>query len=345
MIAELTIPVIVAPMAGGPSTPELVAGAVDAGAFAFLAAGYLTADALRAQIDATRALTGKPFGVNLFVPGAESADDLEPYRDLVGREAARLGVEPGNPAWDDDQFAAKLDVVLDARIPVVSFTFGLPSSADLDRLRSAGVVTVATVTTPAEARAARAVDALCVQGGAAGAHRGSFANEVHLYDLLPLLRLIAAETDQPLIATGGLMHGADVAAVIAAGAVAAQLGTAFLRCPEAGTQPAHRAALAAGERDTVVTRAFSGRPARGMANRFIAEYGPHAPAAYPQIHHLTRPVRAAAARAGDQEAMALWAGQGYRLARELPVAEVIDALSHEFEEAVTRLAHRVPRTG
>ncbi|HVK22938.1 MAG TPA: nitronate monooxygenase [Actinokineospora sp.] len=340
MIAEL----IVAPMAGGPSTPELVAGAVEAGAFGFLAAGYLTADALRTQIEATRALTGGPFGVNLFVPGDASTDDLAPYRDLVSREAARLGTEVGRPEWDDDEFAAKLDVVLDARVGVVSFTFGLPTPADLARLRAAAVTTVATVTTPVEARAAHAVDMLCVQGGAAGAHRGSFANEIQLYDLLPLLGLIAAATDQPLIATGGLMHGADVAAVIAAGAIAAQLGTAFLRCPEAGTLPAHRAALAAGERDTVVTRAFSGRPARGMANRFITEYGPHAPAAYPEIHHLTRPVRAAAARAGDQEAMALWAGQGYPLAREMPVAELVHAILGEFDEAATRLAKRVSRT-
>ncbi|WP_436495290.1 nitronate monooxygenase [Actinokineospora sp. HUAS TT18] len=342
MIADLAVPVIVAPMAGGPSTPELVAGAVEAGAFAFLAAGYLTADALRGQIEATRARTDKPFGVNLFVPGTESTADLAPYRDLVAGEAARLGIEPGAPTWDDDHFAAKLDVVLDAAVPVVSFTFGAP---DVARLKAAGVYTVATVTTPAEARAARDFDALCVQGGAAGAHRGSFANEIHLYDLLPLLSLVAAETDQPLIATGGLMHGADVAAVLAAGAVAAQLGTAFLRCPEAGTQPAHRAALAAGERDTVVTRAFSGRPARGMANRFIEEYGPHAPAAYPEIHHLTRPVRAAAAKAGDPEAMALWAGQGYPLARELPVAELVEVLAGELDEAVRKLESVRARRG
>ncbi|MGH3860675.1 NAD(P)H-dependent flavin oxidoreductase [Actinokineospora sp.] len=343
MFADLDVPVIVAPMAGGPSTPALVAGAVEAGAFAFLAAGYLSPEALREQIVATRALTAKPFGVNVFVPGAASTADLAAYRDLVSGEGRRLGVEPGEPTWDDDHYPAKIDLLVELRVPCVSFTFGLPSAEDIARLHVVGTTVVATVTTPAEARAAVGVDALCVQGSAAGAHRGSFTADAPAYDLLPLLRLIASQTDLPLIATGGLMHGADIAAVLASGAVAAQLGTAFLRCPEAGTQPAHREALAAGERETVVTRAFSGRPARGMANRFIADYGPHVPAAYPEIHHVTRPIRAAAAKVRDPEAMALWAGQGYPLAREAPVAEVISTLAQELSAAVTRLAQRVAK--
>jgi nitronate monooxygenase len=340
VFADLEVPVIVAPMAGGPSTAALVAGAAEAGAFAFLAAGYLSPEALRAQIAATRELTSKPFGVNVFVPSTPSTADLDAYRDLVSAEARRLGIEPGDPVWDDDHYPAKIDLLVELGVPCVSFTFGLPSPEDTARLHAAGTTVVATVTTPAEARAAVGVDALCVQGSAAGAHRGSFTADAPAYDLLPLLRLIAAETDLPLIATGGLMHGADVAAVLAAGAVAAQLGTAFLRCPEAGTQPTHRGELAAGERDTVVTRAFSGRSARGMVNRFIEDHGPHAPVAYPQVHHLTRPIRAAAAKAGDPEAMALWAGQGYPLAMDAPVAEVISTLAQQLADAVTRLAQR-----
>ncbi|MGQ0839726.1 nitronate monooxygenase [Actinokineospora sp.] len=348
MFADLAVPVVVAPMAGGPSTPALVAGAIEAGGSGFLAGAYLTPDALRTQIEATRALTAGPFGVNLFTPGAESTADLTDYRSRVAAEADRLGIAAGTPNWDDDHYAAKLDVVLDARVPVVSFTFGLPRPDDVTRLHAAGVLVVVTVTTPTEARAATAAgaDALCVQGAAAGAHRGTFTNDpafpggAPLYDLLPALRLIGAETGLPLIATGGLVHGADVAAVVAAGAVAAQLGTAFLRCPEAGTQPAHRAALAAADRETTLTRAFSGRPARGLVNRFITDHGPAAPAAYPQIHHLTRPVRAAAAQAGDPEAMALWAGQGYPLATDGPVAEVIATLATQAAAATARLASR-----
>jgi nitronate monooxygenase len=343
VITDLTVPVIVAPMAGGPSTPELVAAAGEAGAFGFLAAGYLGPDTLRAQIAATRGMTATPFGVNLFVPSAESTADLTAYRDRVAADAQRFGVEPGTPTWDDDHYPAKLDVVIDAKVPVVSFTFGLPQPADIARLRAAGSFLVATVTTPAEARAAHGMDALVVQGWAAGAHRGSFTADAAAYDLLPLLRLVAAETDLPLIATGGLIHGADVAAVLVAGAVAAQLGTAFLRCPEAGTLPAYRAALVAGGRETVVTRAFSGRSARGMVNQFINDHDAHAPVAYPQIHYLTRPIRAAAAKAGDPEAMALWAGQGYPLATAAPAAEVISTLSHQLTEALTS-AHRRPTT-
>ncbi|SDD92025.1 nitroalkane oxidase [Actinokineospora iranica] len=339
-------------MAGGPSTPALVAGAVEAGAFGFLAAGMVGVEALRARIEETRALTEKPFGVNIFTPSARSAVDLGDYRERVRVEAERYGVAAGEPEWDDDQYAAKVDVVVEARVPVVSFTFGLPRARDVARLKDVGTSVVATVTTPAEARAAVEVgaDALCVQGAAAGGHRGVFQDDPAfpgggpLYDLLPALRLIAAETRLPLIAAGGLSHGGDVAAVLAAGAIAAQLGTVFLRCPEAGTSAVQRAALAAGGRETTVTRAFTGRPARGLVNRFIAEH-PDAPSAYPNLNNLTRPLRAAAARAGDPEAMSLWAGQAYPLAGDAPVAEVVAVLAAQAEEAVVAVARRLGVTG
>ncbi len=332
-------------MAGGPSTPRLVAGAIDAGASGFLAAGYLTAEALARQIADTRALTTGAFGVNLFVPGPKSTDDLELYRERVRKEAARVGTEPGQPDWDDDHYAAKVDVVVAAKVPAVSFTFGVPRTEDVERLHACGAEVIVTVTSPEEARlaAAAGADALCVQGAAAGAHRGTFTNDpigASLYDLLPALRLIAAATGLPLIATGGLIHGADVAAVIAAGAIAAQLGTAFLRCPEAGTNETYRAALAAADRETVLTRAFSGRPARGLVNRFIVD-NTDAPAAYPQVHNMTKPMRAAAVRAGDPELVSLWAGQGYPLATEAPVAEVIANLDRQARAAAKSLRARL----
>jgi len=345
VFAQLAVPVIVAPMAGGPSTPRLVAGAIDAGASGFLAAGYLTAEALARQIADTRALTTGAFGVNLFVPGPKSTDDLELYRERVRKEAARVGTEPGQPDWDDDHYAAKVDVVVAAKVPAVSFTFGVPRTEDVERLHACGAEVIVTVTSPEEARlaAAAGADALCVQGAAAGAHRGTFTNDpigASLYDLLPALRLIAAATGLPLIATGGLIHGADVAAVIAAGAIAAQLGTAFLRCPEAGTNETYRAALAAADRETVLTRAFSGRPARGLVNRFIVD-NTDAPAAYPQVHNMTKPMRAAAVRAGDPELVSLWAGQGYPLATEAPVAEVIANLDRQARAAAKSLRARL----
>ncbi|UJW32253.1 nitronate monooxygenase [Saccharothrix sp. AJ9571] len=344
MIGELRVPVLVAPMAGGPSTPELIAAATRAGTSGFLAAGYLTAEALAAQIDRTRELTDAPFGVNLFVPGERSGHDLASYQLRLLAEAQRYGVEPGVPDWDDDHYAAKLDLVVAQRIPLVSFTFGRPSAADVERLHAAGSRVVVTVTGPAEARLAAEVgaDALCVQGFEAGAHRGLFTDEEteaaggETYGLLAALRLVAAEVDLPLIATGGLVHGADIAAVLAAGAVAAQLGTAFLRADEAGTNETYRRALAEGGRRTAFTRAFSGRPARGLVNRFLLEHSGLAPAAYPQVNSLSKPIRAAAAKAGDPEALSLWAGQTYSLSRSAPAAEIIGTLHTELRAAVHR---------
>ncbi|CCH28786.1 nitronate monooxygenase [Actinosynnema sp. NPDC047251] len=343
MLDRLEVPVIAAPMAGGASTPELVAEVGRAGGLGFLAAGYLTAAALADQVAATSAAAGDRFGVNLFVPGPKSTVDLRAYRERV---RAQSPAEPGEPRWDDDDYAAKLELVMALRVPVVSFTFGLPDAHDVARLHAAGTTVVVTVTTPAEARQAAQVgaDALCVQGCDAGGHRGTFADDGvspgggELFGVLAALRLVRARVDLPLIATGGLVHGADVAAVLAAGAVAAQLGTAFLACPEAGTNPVHRAALADGTRRTALTRAFSGRPARGLVNRFLTENSPAAPAAYPQVHHLTKPVRAT----GDPELMSLWAGQTYALVRPAPAAEVVARLHTEARQALAAASRRIP---
>ncbi|ALG07514.1 NAD(P)H-dependent flavin oxidoreductase [Kibdelosporangium phytohabitans] len=329
--------IIVAPMAGGPSTPELVAGAVNAGAYGFLAAGYVTPAALAAQIAGTRKLTAGAFGVNVFVPGEKSTVDLDGYAEKLRSD---YGIEPGDPAWTDDEYPAKLDVLVDDPVDTVSFTFGLPSAADVERLRAVGSKIVITVTSPAEARLAARLrpDALCVQGFEAGAHRGIFVDDgspagAPAYGLLAALRLVGAAVDLPLIAAGGLVHGADIAAVLTAGAVAAQLGTAFLRCPEAGTQPLHRQALSE-TRETAVTRAFSGRPARALVNRFLTGNTELAPAAYPQVNSLTKPIRAAAAKSADPEAMSLYAGQAYSQAPQGPVADVVAQLDAQLRAAL-----------
>ncbi|MFC0434486.1 nitronate monooxygenase family protein [Kutzneria buriramensis] len=348
MIEQLRVPVIVAPMAGGGSTPELVAAVVAAGGFGFTPGGYLAAEALAEQIVRTSALTDGRYGVNLFVPGTNARPDLADYTRRVAAEAAKVGAEPGEPRWEDDQYPAKLEIVLAQRVPVVSFTFGLPSAADVGRLHAAGTEIVATVTTPAEAQHAAqlGVDALAVQGFEAGAHRGTLTDDGvspgggEEFGLLALIRLVTAVTDLPVIAAGGLVYGADVAAVLTAGAVAAQLGTAFLRCPEAGTSATHRAALAAGGRRTAITRAFTGRPARGLVNRFLTENTADAPVGYPQVHHLTRPMRAAAAKAGETDLVHLWAGQTYSLADEVPAAELVARLDQEARQAIERVSRR-----
>ncbi|HEX2132453.1 MAG TPA: nitronate monooxygenase [Actinophytocola sp.] len=343
ILDELTQPVVQAPMAGGPSTPELAAAVSGAGGLGFLAAGYLTADAVRAQVRATRELTGEPFGVNVFVPDTSPVDGeaLARYRDRLAGEARRYGVVLGEPADDDDAWAGKLAVVREERVPVVSFTFGCPDPTVLAELRAAGCTTVVTVTSAGEALTAVAAgaDVLCVQGAEAGAHRGTFGNADPVDDtaLLPLLRKVSAAVSVPLIAAGGLSGGRDVAAVLVAGARAAQLGTMFLPCPEAGTNPLHRTALA-GEGRTAVTRAFSGRPARGLVNRFLTEHSDAAPAAYPHVHHLTKGLR----RAGDPEAMSLWAGQAHEFARELPAADLVRELGAGARAALAETALRWP---
>ncbi|HVV18047.1 MAG TPA: nitronate monooxygenase [Pseudonocardiaceae bacterium] len=339
MLSTLRIPVVAAPMAGGPTTPALTAAVSGAGGFGFLAAGYRTPDQVAEQIAQVRSLTAEPFGVNVFVPGEEATVDLTPYRELI----AAHGTEPGEPTFDDDAYPAKIDLLVAERVPVVSFTFGLPTPDDVARLHGVGTEIAVTVTTPHEARSAaeRGVDALVVQGFEAGGHRSVFTDDPaspaggDTYGLLALLRVVGAAVDLPLVAAGGIVHGGDVAAVLAGGAVAAQLGTAFLRSPEAGTPAAQRTALAETDRSTSVTRAFSGRPARGIVNRFMIEHDAQAPAAYPQVNNMTRPIRSAAAAAGDYESMSLWAGQTYPLATAEPAADVVRRL---HDEAVAALA-------
>jgi nitronate monooxygenase len=319
--------VVVAPMAGGPTTPELVIAASQAGALGFLAAGYKTVPAMSAQIAAVRAATPRPFGVNVFVPGVpcSEAEDLARYLKSVG-------ADPGDGTWDDDDFVGKVTALLADPPPVVSFTFGCPEAAVISALRDAGTAVVVTVTGPAEALAAAGAgaDALCLQGFEAGAHRGTFVNADSFgqdLGLLPLLDAVRSVCSLPLIAAGGIMSAEQVRAAVAAGAVAAQCGTAFLRCQESGAHPLHKAALADPRYTvTALTRAFSGRPARGLVNQFMLEHA-DAPAAYPEIHNATRPLRAAAAAAGDTERMSLWAGQGFRSATALAAGEVVALLS------------------
>jgi nitronate monooxygenase len=332
-LRSLDKPVIVAPMAGGPTTPELAAAGSNAGGLGFLAAGYLTAETLAERITAARNLTTGPLGVNLFVVRESAArpDAINQYALALGAESQRYGARLGEARFDDDHWAAKLEVVMDRKPEVVSFTFGLPDAADCTRLREAGISTVATVTTLAEAElaVARGVDAVAVQGPAAGGHRGTL-DPVASPATQPLAQLLRATTialDVPVVAAGGLMTAVDVADVLVSGAVAAQLGTAFLLADEAGSSPVHRAALRDPQfTETAVTRCFSGRYARGLRNRFIDEHDAQAPPGYPEVHYLTSPVRAASVRAGDPHGVNIWAGTGFKKAMSGSVAEIFEAL-------------------
>jgi nitronate monooxygenase len=331
---DLSVPILVAPMAGGPSTPALAAAGTNAGGLGFVAAGYLTPEVFAERLTATRALTSGPIGANLFVPqpSAGTPGDIERYAKALAPEAERYGAQLGEPRFDDDHWAAKIDVLLDLRPDVASFTFGVPSAEECLRLREAGIAVVGSVTTLPEAQTAfaRGVDALAVQGPAAGGHRGTFdpAAQPATQPMDELLADVRAAVDVPVVAAGGLMTADDVGRVLAAGAVAAQLGTAFLLSDEAGSSPVHRAALKDPQfSETAVTKAFSGRYARGLRNRFIDEHEGEAPFGYPEVHWLTSPVRAAAVRAGDPHAVNVWAGTGFRTARAATVADIMAALN------------------
>ncbi|MFJ6633514.1 nitronate monooxygenase [Streptomyces sp. NPDC091376] len=328
-------PVLVAPMAGGPSTPALVAAAAGANGLGFLAGGYKTADALAEQITEVRD-QGVTFGVNLFAPNPLPVDPeaFRRYAAEIAPEARAYGLDAraAGIVEDDDHWTDKIDLLLAEPVPVASFTFGIPDASVIAALRAAGTLVVLTVTSPAEARLAAdaGADVLAVQASAAGGHSGTLDPQ-HVPAPVPLtdlLRRIRKTAPLPLFAAGGLATPAGVAGALRAGAEAVMVGTVLLRADEAGTSRPHRAALADPARHrTVVTRAFTGRPARALSNRFTDHYGGLAPSGYPALHHLTRPIRQAAASAGDAERINLWAGTGYRHAIAEPAARILRRLA------------------
>lgn len=345
---DLDFPIVAAPMAGGPSTPQLAAAVSNAGALGFLAGGGLTPQALHDQIAQTRALTSKPFGVNLFMQGDAPVDTeaLAGYRESLRAEAERHGATLGEPTADDDGWDGKLAVLAELRPPVVSFTFGCPAMAVIADLKERGCAVVVTVTSAAEAATATeaGADALCVQGAEAGGHRGTFDNPEPPNDLglLPLLRNVITTVDTPVIAAGGLSSGPDIAAVLVAGARAAQLGTIFLACPESGAHKLHKESLSdPAFPATVVTRAFTGRPARALVNRFVLDHAADAPAAYPHVRSLTRDIVRTATQAGDTQAMFMLAGQGHRFAREVPAAQLVRSLAESARAALVSTTKRL----
>ena len=330
-------------MAGGPSTPELAIAVCEAGGLGFLAAGYKRADAVRDEIRAVRAATQAPFGVNVFVPSPDPADydTLAEYLRRLEPEAERQGVKLGEPRFDDDEWEAKLDVLETERPAVASFTFGCPAPAVVSRLHDNDVAVWVTITNVEEVRAAQdaGADAVVVQGTEAGGHRGGFiadGSDESGIGLLALLRVAAHTTELPLIATGGIADGAALAAVLCAGASAGQIGTALMLAPETATAEAQRALLPEPS-PTRVTRAFSGRPARGIVNRFMTEHHDAAPVAYPEIHHVTSPLRAAARKSGDADSFNLWAGQAHALVQARPAGEIVREMAAEAAATVERV--------
>jgi NAD(P)H-dependent flavin oxidoreductase YrpB (nitropropane dioxygenase family) len=322
-------------MAGGPSTPELVIAAGRAGSLGFLAGGYKTAETLADQIASVRA-AGVSFGVNLFAPNPVPVDPgaFRRYASAISPEARRHGVDllDAPIVEDNDRWDEKIELLLADPVPIVGFTFGIPSRSVISALRDAGSLVVQTVTSADEARQATnaGADVLAVQASAAGGHSGTLTPD-RIPEELPLPELLAsvrAVVTAPLLAAGGLSTPDAVAEILGAGADAALVGTVLLRTDEAGTSVPYRAALAEPTRgQTLVTRAFTGRPARALRNEFTDRYSALAPAGYPALHYLTSPMRKAAAAASDPERINLWAGTGYRNASEEPAEATIARLA------------------
>lgn len=332
---DIAAPIVGAPMAGGPGTPALAAAVSNAGGLGMVAGGYLSAEQFADDIAKARAATTGPIGVNLFVPQPSVADwvQLEYYAEDLEEVADHYRVEVGHPVHgDDDDWRRKLEVVADVRPEMVSFTFGAPPPDVIRMLSAQGLLVSVTVTSAYEAGIAVAAgaDNLVVQGPAAGGHRGTFAPDMEpgSESLHQLLDRIGSAHDVPLIAAGGLGTVEQIAAVLRRGAVAAQVGTALLLSEEAGTHSAYRVALKNPEFDsTVVTRAFSGRYARGLANNFTRLLDHVAPLGYPEVNQMTKPIRAAAVEMEDPHGTNLWAGEAYRQARSGPAADIVTALA------------------
>lgn len=344
-------PILQAPMAGGPSTPELVAAVSNAGGLGAFGFGYLPPQAIREQLRAARALTSRPFCANLFAPApplpGPSADEVARAQAALAPFRAELGLAPPTAAAPSlPSFEEELRVILEERVPVFSVTFGALSKEDVAALTRGGAFVMATATNVREARVLEetGVQGIVAQGGEAGGHRGTFLGPVEggLAGTLALVPQIVDAVKIPVVAAGGIMDGRGVAAAFALGASAAALGTAFLACPESGASRPYKDAILSRRDDdaTRLTRAFTGRFARGIGNRFmeVLEGAPVLP--YPLQNALTADLRREASKAGKADLLSLWAGQGVPLARALPAARLLRELVRETEEAVARLADR-----
>lgn len=327
----IDVPVIQAPMGGGPTTAQLVAAVCEAGGLGSVAAGYLPPERLAAEIDAVRLATRRPFAVNVFAGTASTPDPAAVERLLAVLAPIRAGLGlPDRPsvAHVAEDLDAQLEVVLAARPAAVSFTFGVLGADAVARVHDAGCVLIGTATTVAEAVALEqsGVDMVCAQGAEAGAHRGTFLGDpAHaLVGTMALVPQVADAVAVPVIASGAVMDGRGLAAALALGAGAVQSGTAFLRCPEAGTAPPYRRALAAAtDTSTSLTTKVTGRMARGIDNRLMRELAVVDVPPYPVTNALTAELRNAAAAADDPEWMSLWSGQAAALGTEEPAGDVV----------------------
>jgi nitronate monooxygenase len=345
----MTHPIIQAPLAGGGDTPALVAAVCEAGGLGFIGASYLTAEQIGEASQEVRTRTSRPFGINLFapLPTPDASRDPQPALERVAPFFAELGLPPPVvPVRAADSFNEQLAAALESGASAFSFTFGILPKNAIEAIKGHGMFVIGTATTVDEAVALEKaeVDAVVTQGSEAGGHRGTFRADFDsgMVGTISLVPQVVDAVTVPVIASGGIMDGRGIVAALALGASAVQMGTAFLTCDEAGIPEVYKKAiLKAHEHETRLTRAFSGRPARGIVNRFMTEFErSDAPASilpFPLQNALTRPLRNAAAKQGRADFLSLWAGQGVRLARRQVAAQLVKCLAIETETTIRGL--------
>ena len=339
-------PIIQAPMAGGPSTAELVSAVSNAGALGSLGVGYLSPEQIDAEIKKVKKLTSKPFNVNLFVPEInQESKPSEKVLEKLTEFSKELGINPpqtpGSPKYT---FEDQLAVVLDNNVPVFSFTFGVPEQRFMEQLKEKGVLIIGTATCTEEAIMLEKAgcNAIVAQGSEAGGHRGTFATTegTPMIGGLSLVPQVVDKVQVPVIASGGIMDGRGIAASLALGASAVQIGTAFLTCEEAGvSKPWLDSIINSKDTSTVLTKAFSGKYARGIKNRFIDEMSPmeNEVPSYPIQNSLTRSIRNASKEEGNADFLSLWAGQGSPMSRRCSAHDLIYSLVSETRETLLRI--------
>lgn len=339
-LLKINYPLIQAPMAGNATTPAFIAAAANAGVLGSIGAGYLSASDLRKIIVETRDLTDKPFAVNLFVPQSASASSNQIAKAKQCIETAceelHLKLKEVGPPYVPN-FEDQMEVVLEEEIPIFSFTFGIPDESWIDQLKANGVILIGTATTLPEGQMLmeQGIDIIVAQGKEAGGHRGSFLGAVKdsLVSLSDLVRQLVDEVEVPVVAAGGIMDARDIFSALSLGALGVQMGTAFLSCPESGIHPDYKKALLTMKSDeTVLTRAFSGKFARGIKNKFIERMSKHENEIlpYPIQHALTLEMRKVAQQQNNIEFMSMWAGQAAFKSQGLPIAELIERLNSDM---------------
>lgn len=342
----VTYPIIQAPMAGGITTPELIAAVANSGGLGSLGAGYMEPEEIRHALAEIRALTDKPFAVNLFIPngGTEDAERIMRANKVLAPYRAELGLPDAEPLTAPvPNYTEQLGVLFEESVKIISFTFGIPAAKEMESIKQLEITTIASATHLLEAILLEesGIDIVVAQGYEAGGHRATFVGDAEqsLIGTMALVPLLVEHLSVPVVAAGGIMDGRGIAAALALGASGAQLGTAFLACPESGAHRKYKERLQQGtELNTTLTRAFSGKLARGLKNRFIEELREKEAflPGYPIQNTLTREIRQAANQQDQAELMSLWAGQGCSLVSNRSAAELIRRWVAQVEEILAQ---------